>query len=103
MNVLFSPCLKLALVFPDIGASHILTRCPGSLGIYLGLTGNRLGPQDAMKAGLVKYIVSSEQMDQLFHALSNEDLSEDAYTRIDQCIQSYKKEHSDAEISQIKP
>jgi enoyl-CoA hydratase len=89
--------------FPDIGASHLLTRCPGALGIYLGLTGNRLGPQDAMKAGLVRHIVSSEVMEQLFDALKNEDLSEDAYARVDQCARAYAREHSDAEVSQIKP
>lgn len=30
--------------FPDIGASYLLNRCPGFLGVYLGLTGNKLGP-----------------------------------------------------------
>ena len=30
--------------FPDIGASYLLARCPGQTGIYLGLTGNNLGP-----------------------------------------------------------
>jgi enoyl-CoA hydratase/carnithine racemase len=29
-------------LFPDVGASYFLTRLPGQLGTYLGLTGTRL-------------------------------------------------------------
>lgn len=29
-------------VFPDVGGSHFLTRLPGQLGMYLGLTSDRL-------------------------------------------------------------
>lgn len=89
--------------FPDIGASYLLTHCPGFLGMYLGLTGNRLGPQDAMKAGLVKQIISSEQMQQMVNQLTTMDLSEDAYARVDQCLKAYARPHSNEELSQIKP
>lgn len=89
--------------FPDIGASHLLTRCPGSLGIYLGLTGNRIGSQDALKAGLIRFIVTSKQMDQLLQSLKATDLSNDAHTRVDQCVQSFAKEYDANEVSQIKP
>lgn len=87
--------------FPDIGASYLLTRCPGSLGIYLGLTGNRLGPHDAKKAGLVKKIVSADQMPVLYEALMKEDLSSDAFNRVDQCVQAFAI--ASEEVSQIKP
>lgn len=86
--------------FPDIGASYLLTRCPGSLGIYLGLTGDRLGAMDAMKAGLVKKIVSSEQMPVLFDALMNEDLSKEAFERVDRCLQDFTMASSAEEINQ---
>lgn len=89
--------------FPDIGASHLLTRCPGYLGIYLGLTGNRLGPQDAMKAGLVKRVVSSAQMPVLYDALMNEDLSVDAFNRVDHCLQTFAMAPTEEEISQFHP
>ncbi|KTD82856.1 enoyl-CoA hydratase/isomerase family protein [Legionella waltersii] len=89
--------------FPDIGASYLLNRCPGSLGVYLGLTGNKLGPHDAMKAGLVKNIVLSEQMPHLVDALQNEDLFEDAYTRVDRCIEAYANNDPSQDPSQIKP
>ncbi|CAM2784284.1 enoyl-CoA hydratase [Legionella steigerwaltii] len=89
--------------FPDIGASYLLARCPGYLGIYLGLTGNRLGSHDAVKTGLVKKIVASEQMPAVYDALMNEDLSTDAFEQVNQCLQRFTFVPSTEEISQIKP
>lgn len=89
--------------FPDIGASHLLTACPGSLGIYLGLTGNRIGPHDAKKAGLVKEVVPSSQIQQLSHVLMKEDLSEDAYQCVDKCIKMFTNQEPPIEPTQIKP
>ncbi|MGL5741060.1 MAG: enoyl-CoA hydratase/isomerase family protein [Legionella sp.] len=89
--------------FPDIGASYLLTRCPGYLGIYLGLTGNRLGSQDALHAGLVKKVVDSEQIPALYDALMNEDLSKDSFARVDRCTQKFAMEPAKEEASQIKP
>lgn len=89
--------------FPDIGASHLLSRCPGYLGIYLGLTGNRLGPEDALRAGLIKQVVSSEQMPNLLKALVEEDLSIDAYAAVDACLSSFAQPNSSEYVTQIKP
>ncbi|KTC89749.1 enoyl-CoA hydratase/isomerase family protein [Fluoribacter dumoffii] len=89
--------------FPDIGASHLLTQCPGYLGIYLGLTGNRLGSHDAVKAGLVKKVIASEQMPALYDALISEDLSTDASERVNHCLQHFSFAPATDEISQIKP
>jgi enoyl-CoA hydratase/carnithine racemase len=38
--------------FPDVGASHFLSRTPGRIGTYLGLTGITIGAADALHAGL---------------------------------------------------
>jgi len=89
--------------FPDIGASYLLTRCPGYLGVYLGLTGNRLGAHDGLKAGLIKHIVSSEQMPALLDALMCANLSKDAFAGVDKCLHSYAVVPSLEESSQIKP
>ena len=48
--------------YPDIGASYLLSRCPGSFGVYLGLTGSQLGAADANALGLVKHVIGSEQL-----------------------------------------
>lgn len=89
--------------FPDIGASHLLTRCPGFLGMYLGLTGNRLGPQDALQAGLIKHTIASEQMPSVIDELHNIDLSKDAHSRVTRCLNQYTKVLSEDELTAIKP
>jgi enoyl-CoA hydratase len=73
--------------FPDIGASYLLNSCPDHLGVYLGLTGNRLSQLDALQAGLVRYTVASNQMIHCVNALMNEDLSKDTFARVDACLQ----------------
>ncbi len=39
-------------LFPDVGASHFLSRLPGALGTYLGLTGIQIDGVDALYAQL---------------------------------------------------
>ncbi|TAL62350.1 MAG: enoyl-CoA hydratase/isomerase family protein [Legionella sp.] len=75
--------------FPDIGASYLLNRCSGDLGIYLGLTGNRLGPEEAQAAGLIKALVKSERMPLLLDALIKADWSQEPYDVVDACIKSF--------------
>ncbi|TMV56815.1 enoyl-CoA hydratase/isomerase family protein, partial [Thioclava sp. BHET1] len=38
-------------LIPDVGGTYLLARAPGRLGEYLGLTGARMGPGDAILAG----------------------------------------------------
>lgn len=40
---------------PDVGGSHLLARTPGALGAYLGMTGARMGPGDAIHAGFADH------------------------------------------------
>ena len=42
---------------PDVGGSALLARGPGHLGRYLGLTGARMGPGDAIHAGFADHFV----------------------------------------------
>jgi enoyl-CoA hydratase/carnithine racemase len=44
-------------LFPDVGATFMLPRLPGALGLYLGLTGARLHGADAVHAGLATHYV----------------------------------------------
>jgi enoyl-CoA hydratase/carnithine racemase len=39
-------------LFPDVGGSYFLSRLPGSLGLYLALTGVQIRAADALYAGL---------------------------------------------------
>ncbi|MES2151649.1 MAG: enoyl-CoA hydratase/isomerase family protein [Pseudomonadota bacterium] len=49
-------------LFPDVGGSHFLSRAPGQLGNYLGLTGLTVGPADALYVGLADCFVPRAQM-----------------------------------------
>jgi enoyl-CoA hydratase len=46
-------------LFPDIGATFFLNRLPGQLGMYLALTGARIGAADAIYCGLATHFVTS--------------------------------------------
>jgi enoyl-CoA hydratase/carnithine racemase len=48
--------------FPDVGGSFILSRIKGGYGMYLGLTGARIGPGDALHAGLATHAVKSADL-----------------------------------------
>jgi len=56
--------------FPDVGASWFLNRCPGRIGLYLALTGHRLGAADAIYAGIGDVFVPSHAHDRLIGELA---------------------------------
>ena len=56
--------------FPDIGATYLLPRLPGSLGMYLGLTGTRVQGADAVHAGFATHFVPRAQLPALAAALA---------------------------------
>lgn len=48
---------------PDVGASYFLSRLPGFLGEYVGLTGARLDGSELLAVGLATHYVPSERLD----------------------------------------
>jgi len=56
-------------LFPDMGASHFLARTPGSVGMYLSLTGARIGAADAIHAGFADHHIPSAALDGLIASL----------------------------------
>ncbi|XP_032512939.1 3-hydroxyisobutyryl-CoA hydrolase, mitochondrial [Danaus plexippus] len=63
------PETKIGL-FPDVGGSFFLPRLPVNLGLYLGLTGDRLKGKDVVKAGIATHFVSSKRLYELEMLLS---------------------------------
>lgn len=57
--------------FPDVGATHFLSRCPGAIGLYLGLTGARLRAADMLWAGLATHYVPTQSLEALTGALAD--------------------------------
>src|SRR5882762_10301881 len=48
-------------LFPDVGATRFLNRCPGHVGRYLGLTGARLSAEDALYCGFTTHAVKHDR------------------------------------------
>ena len=56
---------------PDVGSSYFLSRLPDRIGLYLGLTGARIGLGDALDAGLVTHGVAAANFDAVLDALAD--------------------------------
>lgn len=56
-------------LFPDVGGTYFLPRCPGEIGMYLALTGTRLKAADALYAGIVSHYVPSDRIAELLDEL----------------------------------
>lgn len=50
---------------PDVGGTLLLSQCPGRIGEYLALTGERFNASDAIFSGFADYLVSSEKLEDL--------------------------------------
>ena len=56
-------------LFPDVGSRYFLSRLKGQVGVYLGLTGARVGPADCYELGLVDYTVPTDALADVFEQL----------------------------------
>lgn len=65
-------------LFPDVGGGYFLSRCPGSTGEYLALSGETIDGAQAVKCGLADVCVPSDALHQIWGALqacsTNEDV-----------------------------
>lgn len=62
------PECSIGLV-PDVGGSLLLAQAPGQIGAYLGTTGARMGPEDAIHCGFADTYVSQEDWGDLTESL----------------------------------
>jgi enoyl-CoA hydratase len=65
---------------PDVGGLYLLARAPGELGTCAALTGARLGPADAIAAGLADIFVPRAAFNELPRRLAEVDSADDAAT-----------------------
>lgn len=57
-------------LFPDVGGSYFLSRCPGRVGEYLALTGLTIGSAEAVAWGLADGHIDSAQLPVLWDTLA---------------------------------
>lgn len=56
-------------LFPDVGGTWVLNQMPGQIGLYLGLTGARLGASDACAIGFATHHIKDADLPALRDAL----------------------------------
>ncbi|WP_019139675.1 enoyl-CoA hydratase/isomerase family protein [Noviherbaspirillum massiliense] len=59
-------------LFPDVGGSYFLSRAPGQIGAYLGVTGEIIAAADALHAGLADVFLPSAQLPALMDLLASD-------------------------------
>jgi enoyl-CoA hydratase/carnithine racemase len=70
-----TPSSRLAMpeisigLYPDVGGSWFLSRLPGQLGLFLGLTGAHINARDALDLNLADRMLLDEQQDELLSGL----------------------------------
>ena len=58
-------------LIPDVGGTWLLAHAPGEAGLYLGLTGESMGPADAIHAGFADSFVPAARLPALAERLSD--------------------------------
>jgi enoyl-CoA hydratase len=84
--------------FPDVGATYFLNRCPGYVGLYLGLTGKQLGPADCLWAGIATHFVPSEMQADLRRALGEAALSSDPDSAVEDTLARFHRPTGDGPL-----
>ena len=62
-------------LFPDVGGGYFLSRCPGSVGEYLALTGDVIGAGDALAYGLADTLRPAAALPLLWDQLGSQPLA----------------------------
>lgn len=87
-------------LFPDVGGTHFLPRCPGGVGLYLGLTGERLKGVDVVEAGIGDALVPSERLDSLVDAIAASGCGADEVMAI---LRAHAAPAIDAPLAALRP
>jgi enoyl-CoA hydratase len=67
-SMLAMPETAIGLI-PDVGGTYLLSRAPGEIGAFLGLTGHRMNAGDALYAGFSDTCIASNEIPALIASL----------------------------------
>ena len=73
-------------LYPDVGATHVLPRLSGSAGMWMGLTGARLGQGDMLGLGLATHTVQSDALAQVEARLRAVDWRDGAHEAVEAAL-----------------
>jgi enoyl-CoA hydratase len=84
-------------LFPDVGATRFLNRCPGHVGRYLGLTGARVNAADALYCGFATHVVKRDSVEALLNEVSRE------HTSMEDCLRRFELVPGPAPLAALQP
>lgn len=91
-------------LFPDVGASRFLNLCPGRLGLYLALTGRRIGAADALYAKFATHHVASDRLPALIEALATMSWQAgEARAQLDTILARFASAPDESALARIQP
>ncbi|MEJ2118007.1 MAG: enoyl-CoA hydratase/isomerase family protein, partial [Alphaproteobacteria bacterium] len=82
--------------FTDVGASYVLARLPGEMGVFLGLTGRSIGRADGCYLGLVTHCVDANEFDTIRAAMIEGD-------PIDPVLDNLHRDPGESELAHLQP
>ena len=90
-------------LFPDVGGTYFLSRCPGEAGMDLALTGTRVGAADALDLGLATHRVSSERLVALIDDLAAAEYDGDAFATVDRVLTRHAGDTGEPPLAKHRP
>ena len=81
-NALFAMPETAIGLYPDVGGTYALPRLPGEIGMYLALTGARIGPADMMYAKVATHFTSVAKFPRIVQRLSEGGAAGDILTSL---------------------
>lgn len=99
-NVMFAMPETGIGLFPDVGGSFFLSRCPGHVGEYLALTGSRLKAADCIYAGVADVHVPAERLGDLKAALAEAAI--DGFDQASRIIETFAADPGAAPLAAVR-
>ena len=87
-------------LFPDVGSTYFLPRCRGHMGLYLGLTGARIGAADAVYLGLATHYIPKVRMEECLQTFGSVGVLMRNTKSIDKILRQYSESAGVSELAQ---
>ncbi|MFQ6591562.1 MULTISPECIES: enoyl-CoA hydratase/isomerase family protein [Pseudomonas] len=79
-------------LYPDVGAGWFLSRLPGKLGVFLGLTGAPINARDALDLGLADRFLRDDQQEALIEGLLRLNWQEQTAKQLNSLLKALSQE-----------
>lgn len=87
-------------LFPDVGGTYFLSRCPGQIGMYLGLTGARIKAADALYAELMTHYIPTPRLAEVDEALRMDEVRDEVYATVSCILDAYNEDPGPAPLAE---